>query len=137
MTCAALALNGGVAFGDAGAGVEHLLYGGRGVGGVGEEATESQVACFMSLLSTLAAVPEVLRISPRHEKVLHNAAAFKTIQSGAAGGTPFTDLGLDGTGEIIQVRKKEAAPRCWLALSIPLCLSASVLLCFSSAAVAR
>ena len=73
------------------------------MGGQGEEAEELHVACFMGLVSFLAARLEVLRVAPWHTKVLLNAVARATIQSATSTSTPLTDAGLDGTGEVIQV----------------------------------
>lgn len=86
-------------------GLDHLMPSGRGVGGQGEEAAELHVACFMELLSFLASRPEVVRISATHKTRLLNASARGTIQTGVATKTPLTDAGLDGTGEVIQVRR--------------------------------
>ncbi|CAN0335611.1 unnamed protein product, partial [Ectocarpus fasciculatus] len=86
------------------AGLDHLLFSGRGAGGSHEEeSTELHVACFMGLVSFLAGRPEVLRVSPRHTKRMLNEAARGIIQSASATNTPLTDAGLDGTGEVIQV----------------------------------
>ncbi|CAM9519204.1 unnamed protein product, partial [Scytosiphon promiscuus] len=85
-------------------GIDHLLPGGRGAGGnEGEEADELQVACFMGLLSFLAARPEVVRISAARQAKMLNAAAYRNLQSATMTETPVTDSGLDGTGEVIQV----------------------------------
>lgn len=81
------------------------MHSGRGVGGHGEEATELHVACFMGLLSVLASRPEVVRISATPKTRLLNASARGTIQTGVATDTPLTDAGLDGTGQVIQVRR--------------------------------
>lgn len=85
-------------------GVEHLLPSGRGVGGIGDEAIELRMACFMSLVSLFASRPEVLYVSPKKEKHLLNAAARAIVQTATVTDTPLTDAGLDGTGEVIQVR---------------------------------
>lgn len=85
------------------AGLDHLLYGGRGAGGQREEADELHVACFMGLVSFLAGKNEVLRVSPWEKKFTLNSSARANIQSGTVTATPLTDAGLDGTGEIIQV----------------------------------
>lgn len=87
-------------------GLDHLLFSGRGAGGSDEEeSTELHVACFMGLVSFFAGRPEVLRLSPRHTKRVLNEAARGIIQSASATDTPLTDAGLDGTGEVIQVRE--------------------------------
>lgn len=71
------------------------------------------MACFMGLLASLAARPEVLRISPRHKMGMLNAAGRANIQSGNVTYTPLSDAGLDGSGEIIQV-----TAGCWLLASV-------------------
>lgn len=71
-----------------------------------EETVELRVACFMGLVSFLSSRIEVLRIAPRHAKHLTNAAARALIQSGTVTDTPLSDAGLDGTGQVIQVREK-------------------------------
>lgn len=88
-------------------GLDHLLPNGRGAGGrEGEEAEELKIACFMGLLSYLASVPEVLRISTFHTSKILNAVAKAISQSATLTDTPLTDSGLDGTGEVIQVRQR-------------------------------
>lgn len=69
-----------------------------------EESTELRVACFMGLVSFLSSRLEVLRVSPRHAIGLLNAVARTIIQSATLTEAPLTAAGLDGTGEIIQVR---------------------------------
>lgn len=94
--------------------MDNLLHLGRGAGGTrGEESDELQVACLMGLVSFLAVVPEVQRISPLHASELKNAVAGAIIQSGNIEDKPLTDAGLDGTGEVIQVRdvSDEFSPR--------------------------
>lgn len=88
-------------------GVDHLLYSGRGAGGRSHEgeAEELHVACFMGLVSYLAGRLDVLRVSPRHAERLLNAVARSIIQSATVTDTALTDAGLDGTGEVIQVRR--------------------------------
>lgn len=61
------------------------------------------MACFMGLLSYLASVPEVLRVSTFHTSKILNAVAKAISQSATLTETPLTDSGLDGTGEVIQV----------------------------------
>lgn len=86
------------------AGMDHLLHQGRGAGGsTGAESDELQMACFMGLVSYLAGLPEVQRVSPFHESRLLNAVAGAIVQSGNIVDRPLTDAGLDGTGEVIQV----------------------------------
>ncbi|CAM9691381.1 unnamed protein product [Scytosiphon promiscuus] len=86
-------------------GLDHLLYSGRGAGGSSEggEAAELHVACFMGLVSFFAGRPEVLRIAARYRQGLLNASARANIQTATLTDTPFTDAGLDGTGQVIQV----------------------------------
>lgn len=72
--------------------------------GSGEESTELRVACFMGLVSFLSSRVEVLRVSPWHTARLLNAVARPMIQSATLTETPLTDAGLDGTGQIVQVR---------------------------------
>lgn len=85
--------------------MDHLLHLGRGAGGTrGAESDELQMACLMGLVSYLATVPEVQRISPLHASELKNAVAGAIVQSGNADDRPLTEAGLDGTGEVIQVR---------------------------------
>lgn len=85
--------------------MDHLLHLGRGAGGTrGEESDELHMACFMGLVSFFAIMPEVQRISPLHTSELKNAVAGAIVQSGNIEDKPLTDAGLDGTGEVIQVR---------------------------------
>lgn len=58
----------------------------------------------MGLLSQLAAKPEVLRVAPLLSAQHHNAVANAIVQSSTITQTPLQDAGLDGTGEVIQVR---------------------------------
>lgn len=87
-------------------GLDHLLYSGRGAGGTwkGGEAAELRVACFMGLLSFLAGRLDVLRVSSTHTYRPLNAEARANVQSATITDTPLTDAGLDGTGQVIQVR---------------------------------
>lgn len=77
-------------------GVDHLLPG-------EEPPSETKMACFMGLLSQLAAKPEVLRISPLHRAKQLNAVASAIAQSANTTERPLLDAGLNGTGEVIQV----------------------------------
>lgn len=80
---------------------------GEWVGGTeGEESEELKIACFMGLISYLASTPEVLRVSPLHEPKIHNAVAASIIQAATVdiSQKPLTDLGLNGAGEVIQVK---------------------------------
>lgn len=61
------------------------------------------MACYMSLISQLASKAEVLRIAPLHSAKKLNAIASAIIESGTERHTPLRDIGLDGTGEVIQV----------------------------------
>ena len=49
-------------------------------------------------------LPEVQRVSPFHESRILNAVAGAIVQSGNDIDRPLTDAGLDGTGEVIQVK---------------------------------
>lgn len=80
------------------AGLDHLLPNEK-------TPSEAKVACFMGLLSLLAAKPEVLRISPLHRVIPMNAVSRAVVQSATLTDTPLLDAGLDGTGEVIQVRR--------------------------------
>lgn len=62
------------------------------------------MACFMGLLLQLAAKPEVLRVSPVHKASTLNSVANAVVQSATTTETPLLDAGLDGTGEVIQVK---------------------------------
>lgn len=85
------------------AGIDHLLFGGKGAGGQeGEESDELRIACLMSILSFLADRPEVLHVSPVYRMEMLNAAAFPNVQSATLTDTPLSDAGLNGEGEIIQ-----------------------------------
>lgn len=98
------------AFGLTWEGLDHLLPDGRGAGGrEGEESEELKTACFMSLVSYLASMPEVLRVSPLHQSKILNAVASSVVQAGTIDTTqkPLTAAGLDGTGEVIQVKGPE------------------------------
>ena len=87
------------------AGMDHLLHLGRGSGGsTGAESEELQMACLMGLVSYLSGLPEVQRVSPFHESRILNAVAGAIVQSGNDIDRPLTDAGLDGTGEVIQVK---------------------------------
>lgn len=87
------------------AGMDHLLHLGRGSGGsTGAESDELQMACLMGLVSYLSGLPEVQRVSPFHESRIMNAVAGAIVQSGNNVDRPLTEAGLDGTGEVIQVR---------------------------------
>ncbi len=62
-------------------------------------------ACLMSLLAFVSSDPSVLYLEEYPELELHNAAAAHITQSGdgAPGTLPFFDVGLDGTGQVVQV----------------------------------
>lgn len=92
-------------------GLDHLLYTGSEEEWNTEEAEELRVACFMSLVSFLSGRIEVLRVAPRTSTHLLNAVARALVQSATITATPLTAAGLDGTGEVIQVRYKRAAIR--------------------------
>lgn len=74
------------------------------MGGHDGEARELRVACFMGLVSFLASRSEILRIAPARPVQMLDAAARAIIQTATSTATPLTTAGLDGTGEIIQVR---------------------------------
>ncbi|CAM9548318.1 unnamed protein product, partial [Hapterophycus canaliculatus] len=57
----------------------------------------------MGLVSFLASRAETLRVATRHRQGLLNSSARANIQSATLTDTPFTDAGLDGTGQVIQV----------------------------------
>ena len=87
------------------AGLDHLLVDGRGAGGsLGAESKELHVACFMGLVSYLASRPQALRVAPYYRTKLLNAVAKAISQSATITETPFTDAGLYGSGEVIQVK---------------------------------
>ena len=66
---------------------------------------ETKTACFMGLLSQLAAKPEVLRVTPLQKSELLNAVGSAVVQSATPSSTPFEGTGLNGSGEVIQVSK--------------------------------
>lgn len=69
-----------------------------------EEAIELRAACFMGLISFLSSRVEALRVSPRNADRLLNAVARTIIQSATITEAPLTAAGLNGTGQVIQVR---------------------------------
>lgn len=85
-------------------GLDHLFYTGTGAMGSDEESSELRVACFMGLVSFLSSRTEVLRVSSRHATSRLNAVARAMIQTATFTETPLTDAGLDGTGQVVQVR---------------------------------
>lgn len=94
-------------------GLNHLLYRGRGAGGSTQaESDELKMACFMGLVSYFASIPEVLRVAPFHKPKFLNAVAKAISQSATITDTPLTEAGLDGTGEVIQVRTKVSCANC-------------------------
>lgn len=80
--------------------MDHLLPGKA----VAPEYEESKTACFMGLLSYLAVKPEVLRVNPLQKAELLNAVASAIVQSATPSATPFKGTGLNGLGEVIQVK---------------------------------
>lgn len=70
----------------------------------GERSSEAQLSCYMGLLAHLSCKPEVLRVAPLHGARLFNAVASAIVQSGNITETPLLDAGLNGTGQVIQVR---------------------------------
>ncbi|CAM9735756.1 unnamed protein product, partial [Hapterophycus canaliculatus] len=77
------------------AGLDHLLPGKT-------DPSEAKMACFMGLLTQLAAKPEVLRVSPLHAASTLNSVGSAVVQSATTTEKPLFDAGLDGTGEVIQ-----------------------------------
>lgn len=69
------------------------------------DAKELQVACFMGLVAYFADRPEVLRVSPLHMPETFNAVSRAVIQSADVKRTPLSDAGLDGTGQVVQVKR--------------------------------
>lgn len=80
-------------------GLDHLLQ----VEGQ-DNPSETKMACFMGLLSQLAAKPEVLHVSALHRAQHHSGVARAVVESATTTETPLSDAGLDGTGEVIQAR---------------------------------
>ena len=78
-------------------GVDHLLPS-------EEFPSETKMACYMILLMQLADKAEVLRVSPIHKEKLQNYLSNAVVQSATQTSTPLLDAGLDGEGEVIQVR---------------------------------
>lgn len=64
------------------------------------------MACFMGLVSHLAAKPSVLRVAPLHGVELLDEVVNAIVESGNIDYTPFQDAGLDGSGEVIQVQRQ-------------------------------
>lgn len=69
---------------------------------VAPEHEESKTACFMGLLSHLIAKPDVFRVNPLAE--LLNVVGSAIVQNATPSSTPFKGTGLNGSGEIIQVK---------------------------------
>lgn len=63
------------------------------------------MACFMGLVAYFADRPEVLRVSPLHMPETFNAVSRAVIQSADVERTPLSDVGLDGTGQVVQVNR--------------------------------
>lgn len=84
--------------------MDHLLY--PQTADSDEDMAEFRMACLMSLVSVLASMPGVSRVTPFHEAGVLNAVAASIIQAGSTNTsqTPLRAAGLDGTGEVIQVR---------------------------------
>lgn len=72
-----------------------------------EEMEDLKVACFMGLLSVLAATPEVVRIAPLHRSSILNGVAASICETASTNvsDTPLRKAGLDGLGEVIQVQQ--------------------------------
>lgn len=64
----------------------------------------SRTACYMGFISHLASKPEVLRLTPLHRAKPLSAVAGAIVQGTTVTESPLTDAGLDGEGEVIQVR---------------------------------
>lgn len=76
------------------------------------------MACFMALVSYLAANPSVLRIGPLHGVELLDDVVSAIVQSGNIVDTPIQDAGLNGKGEVIQVWGVLGAVRAFRPLSL-------------------
>lgn len=105
-------------------GIGHLLPGrgpgggGGAGGGAGQTMRGSdddgngeteKTACLMGLVSFLASRPEVARVSALPRAELANAVAGAIVQGASATSTPLWDRGVDGSGEVVQVRASEQA----------------------------
>ena len=66
--------------------------------------SDSKIACFMGLLSHFASKNEVLHLAPHFQTKLTNAVAGAVVESASETYRPLQEAGLDGTGEVIQVR---------------------------------
>ena len=64
------------------------------------------MACFMGFVAALASKAEVVRVSAVQRPKLMNAVAKSIVQTAKSTGTPLHDAGLNGTGEVIQVRMR-------------------------------
>lgn len=58
----------------------------------------------MGLVSFLASTSEAARVSPLPRAELFNAVASRIVQSASETRTPLWDRGVDGSGQVIQVR---------------------------------
>lgn len=83
-------------------GLDHLLQ----VEGE-DHPSETKMACFMGLLSQLAAKPEVLRVSALHRAEYLGSVTNALIQSASTNETNLFTFGLDGAGEVIQASHLE------------------------------
>ncbi|CAM9309050.1 unnamed protein product [Choristocarpus tenellus] len=90
--------------------LNHLMPGGdsrsfeKEIEGGLESKAEAQMGCLMTLISYLSSRPEVMLVTPEIEKRTLNAVATAITQSATITNKPLTLAGLDGTGEVIQVR---------------------------------
>lgn len=84
--------------------MNHLLPGEK-------DPSELKMACFMGLLSQLAAKLEVLRVSPLHGATAQDFVGSALVQSATTTERPLLDAGLDGTGEVIQARPTNCCGR--------------------------
>lgn len=78
-------------------GIDHLLP--------ADHPSEARIACFMRLVSHLAAKPPVLRVAPLHGVELLDEDINAIVESGNINHSPLQDAGLDGSGEVIQVQR--------------------------------
>lgn len=72
-----------------------------------EQREREKTACLMGLVSFLAAQPQVARISALPRAELSNAVAGRIVQGASATTSPVWDLGVDGSGQVVQVRKRD------------------------------
>lgn len=78
------------------------------------------MACLMGLISFLASRPEAARVSALPRGELANEVATRIVQGASETRTPLWDRGVDGSGQVVQVRKAVGwgwggVLVCWLA----------------------